>query len=90
MSLFLIADIDSPRRGLIRVHPQTLESVAESLRPLGPGAQRLGAFIGSVPNSAYGAGNRVVIGLSFLLPAFDGLSISPSFGCSPYWFPFPI
>ena len=31
MSLFLIADIDSPRNGLIRVHPQNLESLAESL-----------------------------------------------------------
>jgi hypothetical protein len=32
ISLFLIADIDSPRTGLIRVHPQNLESLAESLR----------------------------------------------------------
>ena len=31
VSLFLIADIDSPRSGLIRVHPQNLESLAESL-----------------------------------------------------------
>jgi len=31
ISLFLIADIDSPRGGLIRVHPQNLESLAESL-----------------------------------------------------------
>jgi len=31
ISLFLIADIDSPRSGLIRVHPQNLESLAESL-----------------------------------------------------------
>jgi len=31
ISLFLIADIDSPRGGLIRVRPQNLESVAESL-----------------------------------------------------------
>jgi hypothetical protein len=31
ISFFLIADIDSPRRGLIRVHPQNLESLAESL-----------------------------------------------------------
>jgi hypothetical protein len=30
-SLFLIADIDSPRNGMIRVHPQNLESLAESL-----------------------------------------------------------
>jgi hypothetical protein len=31
LSLFLIADIDSPRRGVIRVHPYNLESVAASL-----------------------------------------------------------
>jgi hypothetical protein len=31
ISLFLIADIDSPRGGLIRVHPQNLESLAASL-----------------------------------------------------------
>jgi hypothetical protein len=31
ISLFLIADIDSPRMGLIRVQPQNLESLAESL-----------------------------------------------------------
>jgi hypothetical protein len=31
-SLFLIADIDNPRRGLIHVRPQNLESLAESLR----------------------------------------------------------
>lgn len=31
MSLFLIADIDSPRRGAIRVRPQNLESLAQSL-----------------------------------------------------------
>jgi hypothetical protein len=30
--LSLIADIDSPRRGLIRVRPQNLESLTESLR----------------------------------------------------------
>ena len=29
----LIADIDSPRGGFIRVHPQNLESLSESLRP---------------------------------------------------------
>jgi hypothetical protein len=34
MSLFLIADIDSPRRGVIRVHPQNLESLAESLHSI--------------------------------------------------------
>jgi hypothetical protein len=33
ISLFLIADIDSPRRGFIRVRPQNLESLAESLHP---------------------------------------------------------
>jgi hypothetical protein len=33
VSLFLIADIDSPRGGLIRVRPQNLESLAESLKP---------------------------------------------------------
>jgi hypothetical protein len=32
ISLFLISDIDSPRRGVIRVHPQNLESLADSLR----------------------------------------------------------
>jgi len=32
ISFFLIADIDSPRGGVIRVHPQNLESLAESLR----------------------------------------------------------
>jgi hypothetical protein len=31
ISLFLIADIDSPRGGVIRVHPQNLENLAESL-----------------------------------------------------------
>ena len=31
VSLFLIADIDSPRHGIIRVRPQNLESLAESL-----------------------------------------------------------
>ena len=31
ISLFLIADIDSPRRGMIRVRAQNLESLAESL-----------------------------------------------------------
>jgi hypothetical protein len=31
ISLFLVADIDSPRAGLIRVHPQNLESLASSL-----------------------------------------------------------
>jgi hypothetical protein len=32
ISFFLIADIDSPRAGLIRVKPQNLEALAESLR----------------------------------------------------------
>jgi hypothetical protein len=32
ISLFLIADIDSPRRGFIRVRPLNLESLAESLQ----------------------------------------------------------
>jgi hypothetical protein len=32
ISLFLIADIDSPNGGAVRVHPQNLESLAESLR----------------------------------------------------------
>jgi hypothetical protein len=32
ISFFLIADIDSPRGGIIRVRPQNLESLAESLR----------------------------------------------------------
>jgi hypothetical protein len=31
ISFFLIADIDSPRRGIIRVPPQNLESLAQSL-----------------------------------------------------------
>ena len=31
ISFFLIADIDSPRGGLIRVHPMNLESLAESM-----------------------------------------------------------
>jgi len=31
ISLFLIADIDSPRRGLVRVRPQNLQSLADSL-----------------------------------------------------------
>lgn len=32
LSFFLIADIDSPRRGLIRVQPQNLLSLSQSLR----------------------------------------------------------
>jgi hypothetical protein len=33
ISFFLIADIDSPRNGVIRVYPQNLESLADSLGP---------------------------------------------------------
>jgi len=33
ISIFLIADIDTPRRGVIRVRPQNLMSLAESLHP---------------------------------------------------------
>ena len=33
LSFFLIADIDSPREGLIRVQPQNLLSLSQSLRP---------------------------------------------------------
>jgi len=33
IAFFLIADIDSPRGGVIRVHPQNLESLAQSLGP---------------------------------------------------------
>jgi len=32
IAFFLIADMDSPRRGVIRVHPQNLESLARALR----------------------------------------------------------
>lgn len=32
MSFFLIADIDSPRGGVIRVHPDNLASISESLK----------------------------------------------------------
>jgi hypothetical protein len=32
ISFFLIADVDSPRGGVIRVQPQNLESIVESLR----------------------------------------------------------
>ena len=32
ISFFLIADIDSPRRGVIQVHPQNLESLRDGLR----------------------------------------------------------
>lgn len=33
ISFFLIADIDSPRGGAIRVHPQNLEALAKQLQP---------------------------------------------------------
>jgi hypothetical protein len=33
ISFFLIADIDSPRRGIIRVVPQNLISLSQSLHP---------------------------------------------------------
>jgi hypothetical protein len=33
ISFFLIADIDSPRGGIIRVQPQNLLSLSQSLRP---------------------------------------------------------
>jgi hypothetical protein len=33
ISLFLIADIDSPHHGIIRVVPRNLESLADSLHP---------------------------------------------------------
>jgi len=36
ISFFLIADIDSPRAGVIRVHPHNLESLVESLSGLVP------------------------------------------------------
>jgi hypothetical protein len=32
ISFFLIANIDSPRGGVVRVHPQNLESLSQSLR----------------------------------------------------------
>jgi hypothetical protein len=32
ISIYLIADIDSPRGGVIRVLPQNLQSLSESLR----------------------------------------------------------
>ncbi len=33
ISFFLIADIDSPRRGMIRTYPQNLMTLAQSLNP---------------------------------------------------------
>jgi hypothetical protein len=33
ISFFLIADIDSPRGGIIRVQPQNLVSLSQSLHP---------------------------------------------------------
>jgi hypothetical protein len=38
LALFLIADIDSPRRGIIRVVPQNLQSLAQSIQAPGPPA----------------------------------------------------
>jgi hypothetical protein len=38
LALFLIADIESPRQGIIRVVPQNLESLARSLQAPGPPA----------------------------------------------------
>jgi len=32
IAFFLIADLDSPRRGMIHVHPQNMESLSESLK----------------------------------------------------------
>jgi hypothetical protein len=32
IAFFLVAEIDSPRHGVIRVHPQNLVSLAQSLR----------------------------------------------------------
>jgi hypothetical protein len=32
ISIYLVADIDSPRGGVIRVLPQNLQSLSESLR----------------------------------------------------------
>jgi hypothetical protein len=34
ISFFLIADIDSPRRGVIRVRPQNLYALGDSLKAL--------------------------------------------------------
>jgi len=33
ISFYLIADIDSPRGGMVRVRPQNLVSLSQSLRP---------------------------------------------------------
>jgi hypothetical protein len=48
VSFLLIADIDSPRGGLIRVKPQNLVSLAESIR--------------ASPSRAYGAGAAALKG----------------------------
>ena len=40
IALLLIADIDAPRHGLIRVGPQNLESLAKSLGSLKAAAKR--------------------------------------------------
>jgi hypothetical protein len=36
ISFFLIADIDSPRGGVIRIHPQNLYALVDSLQPGSP------------------------------------------------------
>jgi len=33
ISFFLIADVDSPRQGVIRVEPQNVKALAASLKP---------------------------------------------------------
>jgi hypothetical protein len=53
ISLVLIADIDSPRRGLIRVRPQNLESLADSLRRAE--GHEVGAGSRQGPRSRHGA-----------------------------------
>ena len=41
LSFFLIADIDSPRGGVIRIHPQNLYSVVDSLQAGSPASNRV-------------------------------------------------
>jgi hypothetical protein len=36
LSLFLIADLDSPRGGVIRVHPQNLAATSQAVQPRQP------------------------------------------------------
>jgi hypothetical protein len=36
LSLFLIADLDSPRGGVIRVHPQNLVAASQAVQPRQP------------------------------------------------------